>query len=157
MPPKITSRSPDEVNVHEGNVLYLKCDADGMPTPTIVWRKNGLALENTAVFNKNFLLENATKADAGAYECVASNSVGSDNYTVIVTILPTEGKRFCNFFFFLFSLFKGRKYYFDFGEPVNKYGVLCSADFEEPYLDFNAFEYSYFSCLSFFLAISVLS
>lgn len=91
VPPKITSRSPDEVNVHEGNVLYLKCDADGMPTPTIVWRKNGLALENTAVFNKNFLLENATKADAGAYECVASNSVGSDNYTVIVTILPTEG------------------------------------------------------------------
>ena len=94
VPPKITSRSADEVYVHEGNVLYLKCDADGMPTPTVVWSKNRHVLENTAVFNEHFILENATIADTGAYVCVASNSVGSDNYRVIVTILPTEGKRF---------------------------------------------------------------
>ena len=37
-------------------------------------------------------MENATNADAGAYECVASNSVGSDSYMVIVHILSIKGK-----------------------------------------------------------------
>ncbi|XP_068732343.1 uncharacterized protein [Montipora capricornis] len=91
VPPKITSRSPDEVKVHEGNVLYLKCDAKGMPAPIKVWSRDGQALENTTLVDDHFILENATKADAGAYMCVASNSVGSDSYMVIVTILPTEG------------------------------------------------------------------
>ncbi|XP_068691316.1 uncharacterized protein [Montipora foliosa] len=93
VPPKISLRSLDEVRVHKGNVLYLKCDAEGSPTPIIVWRKDGHVLNNSIGVNEHFIMENATKADAGAYECVASNSVGSDSYMVIVRILPIKEAR----------------------------------------------------------------
>ncbi|XP_068686392.1 uncharacterized protein [Montipora foliosa] len=91
VPPKITSRSPDEVKVYEGESLHLKCDAEGTPNPIIVWRKDGDVLENTTVVKEHFILENATKADAGAYVCVASNSIGSDSYMVVVSIMLTGG------------------------------------------------------------------
>ena len=94
VPPTIISRMPNEVKVHEGNVLYLRCGAEGIPSPIIVWRKNGSVPDNQTFVNGHIVRENVTKADAGVYVCLAYNSVGRDSYRIKVSVLPIQGKRF---------------------------------------------------------------
>jgi len=88
--PTITSRGRKEVDVHEGNVLYLQCKAEGVPTPLVIWRKNGKIIQKRTN-HTDFIHENATRDDEGVYGCEASNSAGSDSYMVVVKILPIEG------------------------------------------------------------------
>ena len=67
------------------NTLFLKCKAEGVPTPLVIWRKDGKVLQSRAN-DTNFVHENAAKDDAGNYECIASNSAGSDSYRIEVII-----------------------------------------------------------------------
>ena len=69
----------------EGNVLYLKCEAVGVPRPLIIWSKNGKVLQNRTN-ETNFVRESANEDHAGSYECKALNTAGSDSYYVDVTI-----------------------------------------------------------------------
>ena len=94
MRPKITSKSKSEVTVHEGNVLFLKCKAEGVPTPLVIWRKNDLVIQNQTSLHTYFMRENATEADEGVYVCEASNSAGSDSYMVEVKIIPLKGMEY---------------------------------------------------------------
>ena len=88
MPPKITSKSKREVTEHEGKVLLLKCKAEGVPTPFVIWRKDDLVIQNHTGLHTNLMRENASEADEGVYVCEASNSAGSDSYRVEVKIIP---------------------------------------------------------------------
>ena len=88
MRPKITKRNPQKVIVQEGNVLYLKCEAKGTPTPLVSWRKNSRVIQ-MRTNDTNFIRENANDDDAGEYECEASNSAGFDSYRVEVIIQGT--------------------------------------------------------------------
>ena len=88
MQPKVSSKSKSVVTVHEGNDVVLKCKADGVPIPFVIWRKDGLVIQNQTKPHTNFMLENATEADEGVYVCEASNSAGSDSYMVEVKIIP---------------------------------------------------------------------
>ena len=83
--PKIKIRSPSKVTISVANTLFLKCKAEGVPTPLVIWRKDGKVLQSRAN-DTNFVHENATKDDAGNYECIASNSAGSDSYRIEVFI-----------------------------------------------------------------------
>ena len=91
MRPEITSRSQREVTVLEGHVLYLKCEATGIPPPIITWRRNGHVIQNRTT-QTNYIRENVTTAAEGVYECQASNPIGTDSYMVVVKIIPAEGK-----------------------------------------------------------------
>lgn len=83
--PTITKRSKSEVTVVDGNVLYLVCEAEGFPTPSVTWKKNGKVLQTN--INKNdFIIDDTSDKDTGKYECEASNTVGTVSYTVEVTI-----------------------------------------------------------------------
>ena len=83
--PTITKQSKSKVTVVEGNVLYLVCETEGYPTPSVTWKKNGKVLQTNR--NKtDFIIDDTSKKDAGKYECEASNSVGTVSYTVEVTI-----------------------------------------------------------------------
>ena len=92
--PKITSKSKSKVTVHEGNVLFLKCKVEGVPTPFVIWRKDGLVIQNQTKPHTYFMRENATKAEKGEYVCEASNSGGSDSYMVEVKIIPLKGMKY---------------------------------------------------------------
>ncbi|XP_078379886.1 uncharacterized protein LOC144662814 isoform X1 [Oculina patagonica] len=84
-PPTIVKRSKDKVTVVEGNILYLFCEAEGFPIPSVTWRKDGKLLQSS-INDTNFIIHDARDTDAGNYECKATNSVGTVKYTVEVTI-----------------------------------------------------------------------
>ncbi|XP_078381391.1 protein turtle homolog B-like [Oculina patagonica] len=84
-PPKIYKKSKSEVAVVEGNILLLVCEAEGSPTPHVSWRKYGKVLQSS-INKTNFIIDDASKEDAGSYECKVSNSVGTVSHTVEVTV-----------------------------------------------------------------------
>ena len=83
--PTITKKSKSKVTVFEGNVLYLVCEAEGYPTPSVTWKKNGKVLQ-TNVNKTDFIIDDTSAKNAGKYECDASNTIGTVSYTVEVTI-----------------------------------------------------------------------
>ncbi|XP_053908237.1 neural cell adhesion molecule L1 isoform X2 [Cuculus canorus] len=85
---------PSDLQPHHialrGGTLVLECIAEGLPTPSIHWRRlNGplppgrASLEN---FNKTLRLREVEEADDGEYECVAENSQGQARRSHLVTV-----------------------------------------------------------------------
>jgi len=87
--PTIISRKRNEITVHEGELLYLECEAKGVPAPLVIWRKNGTIIQERT--NRTYFKhDNATTDDGGMYKCEASNSAGNDSYMVVVKIKPVK-------------------------------------------------------------------
>ena len=80
------------VNKKSGQSISLNCTADGIPTPTIVWRKDGqlivpnnkrsISVQLSAGFRSNISLDiitsnltinDLTGSDNGSYSCRADN------------------------------------------------------------------------------------
>ncbi|KAL4660770.1 hemicentin-1-like [Arapaima gigas] len=72
------------VTAHINQAAVLPCEADGLPTPSITWRKDGspLPLDGgrfTMSPEGSLRIESVQVLDAGRYHCVASNLAGSDH------------------------------------------------------------------------------
>lgn len=67
--------------VTRGQRLVLECVASGIPTPQVVWAKNGRDLRggrnNTRFLLSNLLIDAVGEADSGTYACRADNGIGS--------------------------------------------------------------------------------
>lgn len=73
--------STEDVTVVRGNLASLLCVADGTPTPTVSWLKEGEPLypdRHLRFKNLNTTVEmiQAEVNDTGSYTCVANNTVG---------------------------------------------------------------------------------
>ncbi|XP_071342317.1 hemicentin-1 isoform X2 [Trachinotus anak] len=73
--------STEDVTVVRGNLVSLLCIADGTPTPTVSWIKEGLTLvpdSHLRFFNLNTTVQiiQARVNDTGRYTCVANNTAG---------------------------------------------------------------------------------
>ena len=60
--------------------MTFTCDADGNPTPTFSWTKDGSVVNTTLRItfnenNKNLTITNVSRGDSGDYICVATNNV----------------------------------------------------------------------------------
>ncbi|KAM7388095.1 hypothetical protein PAMP_024296 [Pampus punctatissimus] len=73
--------STEDVTVVRGNLASLQCIADGTPTPTISWLRQGVILVSDP--HLRFLNQNSTVQitqsqvnDTGHYTCVANNTAG---------------------------------------------------------------------------------
>ena len=66
-----------------GNVSML-CRADGLPKPTIIWRKKGSG--EVLANGEQFHLLNAQSTDDGSYSCTASNYLGEDTKEVMLNV-----------------------------------------------------------------------
>ncbi|XP_060630493.2 hemicentin-1 isoform X1 [Anolis sagrei] len=94
VPPKIRSMQ-DHYTVVENSQIQLSCVADGIPTPSMNWKKNGILLTST---RRHVLgpygdlnVDDVVPEDTGSYTCIASNVAGEDTHTVNLTVhvLPT--------------------------------------------------------------------
>jgi hypothetical protein len=77
--------SPANVTVYVGDWLTLTGAVDGLPAPTLQWRRNGTALAGAT--NSSLSLTNIASSQAGLYELVATNSAGSATGVSAVFVL----------------------------------------------------------------------
>uniref|UniRef100_A0A8C3KNI7 Ig-like domain-containing protein n=1 Tax=Calidris pygmaea TaxID=425635 RepID=A0A8C3KNI7_9CHAR len=66
-PPRIVEH-PSDVIVSKGEPTTLNCKAEGRPSPTIEWYKDGERVETDK--------DDPSKPDEGSYVCVARNYLG---------------------------------------------------------------------------------
>jgi hypothetical protein len=85
--PAIVSQ-PMGARVSIGDIVALSAQASGEPAPSLQWRKNGVPV--TGATDSRLTIPSATNADAGAYDVVASNPLGSATSDRAVV---TVGKR----------------------------------------------------------------
>ncbi|XP_064928861.1 hemicentin-1 isoform X2 [Columba livia] len=94
IPPKISSTEA-QYTATEGSRAVLSCVAEGIPTPTITWKKDNMLLTEIAgkyqaVPDGDLILDHVVPEDSGSYTCVAHSAAGEDTHTVtlIVHVLP---------------------------------------------------------------------
>jgi len=86
--PRFTSE-PSSVTVASGSTVTLYAPATGNPAPTYQWMLNKVAVPGAT--GPRLVISNATTAQAGSYQCVASNIVATSNSSpAIVTIVTTS-------------------------------------------------------------------
>ncbi|XP_069583600.1 immunoglobulin superfamily member 10 [Ranitomeya imitator] len=95
-PPRIIQGRSREVTVHSGTTVSIKCQAEGRPFPTITWilANETIASEKSDSVHKVFVLSDGTLTimevtiyDRGIYKCIATNTAGSDTFTVKVQVI----------------------------------------------------------------------
>lgn len=87
----------------EGSTLFLTCVGYGVPSPNMMWLKDGVELSNNyhvSIYSNQVeeggvpfvqsTLEvcNLELADEGMYSCVATNDNGTDTRSFRVTVEP---------------------------------------------------------------------
>ncbi|XP_067940287.1 hemicentin-1-like [Watersipora subatra] len=77
VPPKIIE-APVPVEVSEGDRIYMQCEADGIPVPSLVWKLNGtlIASPTSVAGRSSLVVEDARVSDTGTYMCLAENAAG---------------------------------------------------------------------------------
>ncbi|KDR22672.1 Basic fibroblast growth factor receptor 1, partial [Zootermopsis nevadensis] len=93
MPPRFTK--PGNMNrvvaKPAGNMLRLKCPAEGNPEPNITWTKDGSApdrnLGSIRSGRWSLILEDLVVSDSGNYTCIVCNLCGCINFTFKVDII----------------------------------------------------------------------
>ncbi|XP_034025245.1 brother of CDO isoform X2 [Thalassophryne amazonica] len=74
--------APRSIMVTKGQRLVLECVASGIPTPHVMWAKDGRDLRfhnNTRFLLSNLLIDAVGNGDSGTYVCQADNGIGSSS------------------------------------------------------------------------------
>ena len=69
--------------------MIFPCQANGLPLPTITWRRafGSLPKGKTAVVDGNLTIRNITKTDKGDYVCSAKNFLGQDSVVAQLIVI----------------------------------------------------------------------
>jgi hypothetical protein len=85
---------PETHNAAEEETVEFRCEASGIPEPTIKWIHNGKSIDQAPpnsrriVNNNRILITNLEKKDTGNYGCNASNALGYVYKDVYLNVLP---------------------------------------------------------------------
>ncbi|KAL3180819.1 hypothetical protein MRX96_037236 [Rhipicephalus microplus] len=84
---------PGDITLHEGANATVSCEAKGNPVPSITWKLVSKAggKETKAVGRNQLQINNASKHDAGSYECTADNDVRDAIAKTIVISIYESG------------------------------------------------------------------
>ncbi|XP_061075721.1 basement membrane-specific heparan sulfate proteoglycan core protein-like isoform X2 [Conger conger] len=86
--------SPRHVEVREGETMRLYCRAGGTPSPDLTWRKKDGPLPPQARMERTdigtLLIPDIRASDSGTFLCVGTNSIGSSEAPVQVTVVPGD-------------------------------------------------------------------
>jgi len=91
-PAKIVSEAVDK-SVGKGTEVTLTCEAQGSPTPSIVWLKDGRALPSDSrirhhenLYESTIYISDVRITDNGVYECKAINENGDDSIFIKISV-----------------------------------------------------------------------
>ncbi|XP_030598901.1 protein turtle homolog A-like [Archocentrus centrarchus] len=76
-PPTFTESPPPVLEALVGSHVSLSCVANGNPTPTTTWLKDGIAIQRNIYEHGVLSLRAVSMQSAGQYTCHASNSEGN--------------------------------------------------------------------------------
>ena len=92
--------SSEVVRVTEGmpEVVELFCSAQGLPSPTIAWLRDGEELRNSSLVtiisdtfddtvNSTLILEQVDSSDNGTHQCIARNPEGEISQYIELIVL----------------------------------------------------------------------
>lgn len=86
---------PRDLTVRLGEDVELRCQATGEPVPTIEWLRAGRPLQADrrlrTLPDGSLWLGRVEAGDAGAYECVAHNLLGSATAQALLAVRGKEG------------------------------------------------------------------
>ncbi|XP_039952933.1 protein turtle isoform X3 [Bactrocera tryoni] len=90
-PPRFSVTPEDIIYVNLGDSIILNCQADGTPTPEILWYKDANPVDPSStvgIFNDGTELRISTirHEDIGEYTCIARNGEGQVSHTARVII-----------------------------------------------------------------------
>jgi len=90
-PPRFSVTPEDVIYVNLGDAIILNCQAEGTPTPEILWYKDANPVEPSAtigIFNDGteLRISNIRHEDIGDYTCIARNGEGQISHTARVII-----------------------------------------------------------------------
>lgn len=91
-PPRFSITPDDMIYVNLGDAIILNCQAEGTPTPEILWYKDANPVEpngrDVGIFNDGTELRLSTikNEDIGDYTCIARNGEGQISHTARVII-----------------------------------------------------------------------
>eukprot|EP00794_Sanderia_malayensis_P015366 gene15366-16943_t len=75
------------LTVEYGNEVEIYCNATGHPEPEVTWQKVAAPFTSEPVGRNGTLrLESASEKDSGVYACVAKNSLGSKEKSIIILV-----------------------------------------------------------------------
>ncbi|KAI7799480.1 hemicentin-1 isoform X1 [Triplophysa rosa] len=90
------SLAPKEVKIKVNNTLTLECEAQAVPTPTLVWYKDGQMLKGDGHIaitanGRIVQIKHTQVSDTGRYTCVATNIAGEDekDFDVNIQVPPS--------------------------------------------------------------------
>lgn len=88
---------------------YMHVSFTFSPTPEVVWLKNNVTLPGTnkvSVGGQELTIANLTEDDAGQYECLGTNPLGSRIFRSFVVRVECKDKRNIIYFLTFVLLFK---------------------------------------------------
>ncbi|RVE46867.1 hypothetical protein evm_008512 [Chilo suppressalis] len=90
-PPRFSITPEDIIYVNLGDAIILNCQAEGTPTPEILWYKDANPVEpsgTVGIFNDGteLRISNIRHEDIGDYTCIARNGEGQVSHTARVII-----------------------------------------------------------------------
>ncbi|KAF2349212.1 VWFC domain, partial [Trinorchestia longiramus] len=95
LPPVIMDRPLDQTAVLGQAEVRLQCAVEGLPAPTVIWRKDGYVMTDSHHYRVErdgaLRVYNVSTSDAGMYECSAQNSEGYATARASLTIAEDPG------------------------------------------------------------------
>ncbi|XP_061842088.1 hemicentin-1 [Nerophis lumbriciformis] len=96
VPPALEGPLQEALNYTLGSHVSLRCEASGVPVPSITWLKDGTPIESSlqwqwSIRGNRLELGPLTLSHAGTYTCVAKNSEGQEqkDFMLAVQVSPT--------------------------------------------------------------------
>lgn len=93
--PPVILQHPESVSLSRGNTARFVCNSSGDPAPVLRWLKNGEPLQpfrRMKIQSPGVLLINQLALeDAGYYQCIADNGLGTACATAKLTVIVREG------------------------------------------------------------------